>query len=388
MSLDRIARVFGALVTSPQNSMNKGGLKRHYPSSSESSPTRPGFVVGSESATAGQSLASVAISVPSSENTDCQPAFRPVRTAEVSESPLSIDPHSVVSIDAIVERFKNVMSDALDGKLDEIQKSVSAIADKLHHLGKEVCEVRTEMNVVRTAQDRMEVMVRRHDAILTATDDRIAHVERHVADMQKLYSSDLAAKVSELESSVSFFSDVHDKHGDAPSKPRPNVDFAAYVEEELDKERRLNNVIVRGVPDHWADGELRQKCGTLFSCPESDILDIERLSFSSRRTNHLSSDSASPRPPPLVRVRFCSLSAKIAVQQKKFSLKTDGRPVYINHDLTRKQRADRKANLPTYKSLRARHVKCSLPFGNILDDKGQPFTQQSINTLLSPATQQ
>lgn len=97
-----------------------------------------------------------------------------------------------------------------------------------------------------------------------------------------------------------------DASSTAQSTPRPKSapdarehNIAAYMEQELAKERRLNNVVIRRIPATWPHEELAAKCRSLFGCATSDVLEVGRLPAARRPGTHSSlavKGDANPAP--------------------------------------------------------------------------------------------
>ena len=147
------------------------------------------------------------------------------------------------------------------------------------------------------------------------------------------------------------------------------VNFAALVQEEVDRQQRCNNAIVRGIPE--ADNSLFDDCIRILKIDSYEVAHAERIGTERSR---------GPRP---VRIKFKSQASKSAVYRTRFNLKLqDGTPIYMANDLTRQQQTARKNNVTSYKELRRRGVKCSMPYDDILDETYKPYTPQQITHLL------
>ena len=229
-------------------------------------------------------------------------------------------------------------------------------------------------------------------------DERLANLVTQVADLTtevtalKARLGDLEREKTDLAATVRFLTDdasntaVQGGPVGAPltsdaANAGPVVQLEPYnlsdiIAEEVERSNRTTSVIVRGLPASWNE-TLSLHCSTLFKCSTSDLLEVERLR--PRATEH---ETPAPGPAP-VRVRFGNKRLKASAYKDRLGLKVNGHDVYVNTDLTRQQQTKRKAVLPKYKQLRAKKVKCSLPYDVILDDKGTPLSDNAIQGLLS-----
>eukprot|EP00117_Sycon_ciliatum_P000128 scpid104768/ scgid6318/ len=95
------------------------------------------------------------------------------------------------------------------------------------------------------------------------------------------------------------------------------------------------------------------------------------------------------RPSPSGKSRLVHVSTnkatKATIMDGRFGLKFDDTPVYVNHDLTPNQQKDRRQAIPIYKQLRAKGIKCYLPYAKIVVD-GTPISYDSAHKLLEGNT--
>ena len=168
-----------------------------------------------------------------------------------------------------------------------------------------------------------------------------------------------------------------------------NTQISAVVQEELEKAKRESSVVVRGLPVEWKgeERELQQKCCELFECSASDVASFEFMSTPKSQSGNTGASSASASSSP-VRIKFHSISTKIKIYRKRFNLKVNGKAIYVNHDLTKRQQAERRENLSTYKALRAKKVTCSMPYGTILDRDQNPLDKKQIKEILGEQSDQ
>ena len=76
-----------------------------------------------------------------------------------------------------------------------------------------------------------------------------------------------------------------------------------------------------------------------------------------------------------------SHEAKLSVYRKRLDLKLNDQDVYVNNDLTKQQQIARRQALPRYKELRQKEIRCSLPYGEILNPDGTPYSATEIDEL-------
>ena len=85
--------------------------------------------------------------------------------------------------------------------------------------------------------------------------------------------------------------------------------------------------------------------------------------------------------PRLIRVRTTA-PTKTMLMKHMCSLKIGDANIYVNHDLTAKQRAARRPVLPLYKDLRKTGIVCSLPRDTIMKD-WKPVSEAEAKRMLA-----
>ena len=171
---------------------------------------------------------------------------------------------------------------------------------------------------------------------------------------------------------------------------------AAAVAEELDRTSRQSNIILRGIPEEDQE-DLPALCTRILGLTSSEQISVNRVGGTRPRSNvskpdttpHTASGNV-PRPVPSaartsprpIRVRMLSQTVKSDVYRRCFNMKHGDAAVYISHDLTRSQQAQRSKAVPLYKRLRQKSVLCSLPYDTILNQEGEPITTDKITALL------
>ena len=381
---DGLARVFGALVSAPNSPAQMEVLesvKRPRCSSSDSSPIRPGLAVRSCLEQPDRPLESFSLGVAepdeAADDRSSQPAFRPVGQVSGEES------HSaqIVSLDALVSKFEESVSLLLSKKFAEVSSAIGAFSDQLEQLNLSVGQVRTEVECVRTAQKCLENVARRREKSIDVAEDRMASIELKVTDVERTAAREfesLRTAIEDLKQSTCTGGapTARTLHAPTPCTPGPaeavtvlppNIespvrmgDLTQVVQEELAKSERAANVVVRGFPlDRSKPGTERQQVSTLLSCSEGDITNVGELGSASPVPNSAPGAPATgTNKHPLLRVSFSSVSTKFDVYRRRFQMRHDGHPVFVNHDLTAQQRQRRQQQVPHFKSLRAKGIKC------------------------------
>jgi len=220
-------------------------------------------------------------------------------------------------------------------------------------------------------------------------DSRVAVFLAEFEDMKKDVSflksrvEQLEREKSELADTVQFLTSdppvtAHSAWSSSSSASPEPYKLTDIISEELDRTNRACNIVVRGIPDAW-DSDLNSKVCNLFESPTTDVVHMERLRPRKRKPDARSGNSESCP----VRVCLRSKRAKSQFYKKRFGLKVDDNPVYVNNDLTKEQWTKRKENLDKYKQLRTKGVTCSIPYGDILDDNGKVLTACDVQALLS-----
>ena len=150
--------------------------------------------------------------------------------------------------------------------------------------------------------------------------------------------------------------------------------LAEVIAEEVERVKRSENLILRGIPE--ADNEdsvaLSSRCEQLLQISADQILSAERIGSASKAVQ------GKARP---VRLRMKSHEAKLSVYRKRLDLKLNDQDVYVNNDLTKQQQIARRQALPRYKELRQKEIRCSLPYGEILNPDGTPYSATEIDEL-------
>ena len=192
--------------------------------------------------------------------------------------------------------------------------------------------------------------------------NRIEELEAKVADLQPAASNPATAAAS----------------NSASSKLNEWEAVKKITREEVELEIRRNNVVLSGI------SEMNDvSCESLVRNVLPDgvkLLDAQRLG--SLADNITTSSSRRPRR---ILVRLTG-SGKTTVLQQRMSLKYGSTctPVYVNHDLTRREQETRRKIVPVYKKLRSKGVRCSLPPDKILLN-GNEMSQQDICAALPEA---
>jgi len=101
------------------------------------------------------------------------------------------------------------------------------------------------------------------------------------------------------------------------AQPAPTAQsLASLVAEEVDRNSRVNNVVLRGIPEAETES-LTAICSDIF--PRGiDVVSAERLG---RERDSDSNEESTPRP---VRVRFPTLASKQTVYAKRLKMKLNG----------------------------------------------------------------
>ena len=127
-------------------------------------------------------------------------------------------------------------------------------------------------------------------------------------------------------------------------------------------------VIISGLPE--SDGE------NLTQLVSGLVPEVNPIAITVRRIG-----KPLENKPRLVHVRT-DPGTKARLLKHRFGLKHDTHSIYINHDLTRQQKDTRRLALPTFKQIRAKGIRCTLPLDIILVE-GKLVSQQDIQRLLS-----
>lgn len=240
-----------------------------------------------------------------------------------------MDDTGIVSLDVLVERFRNAMSELLSEKVAAIVAEIQEVKLACSDLDRRVEAVESENRTLkRTVED----------------------LRKHVLELEKEASS--------------------------KSSTSQEVDGGGFQEavrkvvlSEREIERRENNVILSGVPESVTD--IPQLL--VDAAPElrNEIRSHHRLG----RPSDPAAATSGARP-RLVKVEL-SPRGKARLWQERRNVKHADSPIYVNNDLSFQERARRKAVLPTYKALLAAGVRCSLPRDTILKD-GTPISEDAI----------
>lgn len=230
-------------------------------------------------------------------------------------------------------------------------------------------------------------------------DERLAAIVAQNADLQRDVS-ELTVRVQELETqNVALADTVRFLTEDAPGKPVPHrgashpvrygtvqstvqcapketVSLTEVIAEEVDRAQRANNAIVKGIPEAQdeSDDGLRGACMEVLGIPDQDFVSVARVGRLDRE------DRTGPRH---VKVIFKSAGAKERLYKRRFKIKHNDKPIIVNHDLTRTQQKQRRKAVPTYKALRTKGITCSIPYGVIINEDGDPMPDDVVKDLLS-----
>lgn len=223
-----------------------------------------------------------------------------------------------------------------------------------------VTEVRTEHGWLETKVEAVEAELKSHQGELRALQDDLLDLKKqqsaqHVAGPE---SDDLDLNVSARKQS--------DRPRGAAGVSR--ADVQNMILEERRQEMNRTNIILSGVPEAESE-DLATPLSVLFP-------DVKLATLSATRVGKKQPDSCR-----LIRIQTTASCKKLIMKRKKNGLKYGGQDVYINHDLTPKQREARRKVVPTFKQLRQRNVQCSLPVDRILID-GKPVSEAQIAELL------
>ena len=174
-------------------------------------------------------------------------------------------------------------------------------------------------------------------------------------------------------------------------------EFYSLSGELEEKARRMNNIIISGLqeesthedqpPSSHGAGEVTTPKGDrvppiLLRKLSINIDDIEECRRLGKPPTPKSTEAPS-KPRPLL-VRFRTLHQKRAVLNRKGTLRTtdEFKNVYVNDDLTKKERARRSSLVPIYKKLRKARVNCSLRRDKLMNE-GNPLSIKEAEVLLS-----
>ena len=141
------------------------------------------------------------------------------------------------------------------------------------------------------------------------------------------------------------------------------------VEELLNQKGRENNVLLHGVAE--CQGEDLPSLARTLVPSNTLIQEVLRIGRPREDTN------VRPRP-VLIKT---NKSGKASLLRNKMTLRHNGQPIYVSHDLTPSQQARRRQVLPTFKQLRGLGTACSLPYDKILV-QGKPLDDAELARLL------
>ena len=165
---------------------------------------------------------------------------------------------------------------------------------------------------------------------------------------------------------------VRDRARDAPTNVQSGGvtldDVHKIMTEERLKAAVRNNVLISPVQED--DGEdLRAIILDL-------VPDMAHHEFDAVRVGRASEGSR----PRLLLVRTTGQGKRLLMSMR--GLKYKNSRVYVNHDLTRAEREERKHNLPKFRSLRAASAACSFPRDKVIRD-GKVMSDAEIEAALS-----
>ena len=176
---------------------------------------------------------------------------------------------------------------------------------------------------------------------------------------------------------------------DSRSRPNKEEEWSEVVRnitrEEAQLESRRNNVVLSCV------GEPEEDCvdENIEQVVQDIIPQIQGEIVSAVRLGRKGSTRTTPKSKQPRRILLClTPRGKSLIWETRRTLSWGDHPVYVNHDLTPKEQAARRAVVPKFKALRDKNVRCSLPRSTILGEDGQPLTEKRIRELLDKAVDQ
>ena len=227
----------------------------------------------------------------------------------------SINVEGVVSLDLLISEFRKTMNEVLDDRMAAI-----------------IVEVEELKNTCKELKERIEVLEHRNRK-LTCTVESLGR------------------------------SDASRTHPSPVAGPQLDHTVREIVLEERRQHDLQDNVIISGLPE--SDGE------NLTQLVSGLVPEVNPTAITVRRIG-----KPLENKPRLVHVRT-DPGTKARLLKHRFGLKHGTHSIYINHDLTRQQQDTRRRALPTFKQLRAKGIRCTLPLDIILVE-GKPVSQQDI----------
>lgn len=213
---------------------------------------------------------------------------------------------------------------------------------------------------LRAIRDDMSSLQQRVTAAGSATALRTCTGTEVLSATSSGYAAAAAATVAPLDQAIQ-----------QPSRGITQAEVRDIIAEEKRREQIRTNVILSGLPESDEE-DLNQAVVTLFPEVESSSLRTSRIG-----------KSLNDRP-RLVCIRTDDATKKIIMQKKRKGLMYGKHKVYVNHDLTRKQRDTRKQCVTLFKRMKEKGIQCSLPVDRILVN-GKPVSDQEISKLLDGA---
>ena len=203
------------------------------------------------------------------------------------------------------------------------------------------------------------------DSAIVADDRRLQSAQLQLQDVSR--STGRAAHDSRLQcprNTSSLLPHTTTCTGASPT----TAEILSILGEERDKQERASNFVLHGLAE-GAGATDREEVLKLF--PHlAEATEIFRLG------REAPSPTSKPRP----------LLVKTTRPYKSEAFRAKNRlrekSLFLNHDLTRDQQRRRRDVVATYKELRRRSVRCSLPYDLILID-GRPITDEDVAKYLS-----
>lgn len=302
-----------------------------------------------------------------------------------------------------------VMESTLDEKFKSVESNISQCISKVQSLEKNVVALAKQLE---NSEDRFNIIaegISKLQASHTGLAEKV-HVnstnnERFEAALrsQHVQIEALSAELHCCTREIQFLKEsgtcttAADRVPQRDSSPEHVLDsrlnemeqhLSTLAREEGEKLGKINNVILNGVPED-KDEQLAVVVQNLVpGLEERDIISAARINPASKKSveKGTSSDTdkrtatTQTQKPRLIRAVLTTQGKQLLMQKKK-EANHRSTPVYVSHDLTRKEQQRRREVVPTFVALRKQSVACSLPHDVIIRN-GKPMTDAEIVAIL------
>jgi len=236
--------------------------------------------------------------------------------------------------------------------------------------------------ILRPLQSKVDEMYKRiasqeeQIAAITLDNKSLADKLMRIQNSADEEANSMRSAITALEKKVKKLEKKPDKTGDliqiqGNSTPGTTLTLD-MVQDTTERQLKRNNVVLRGLPSSATTSLPDTICSLVPNMEKSMV-------HSAYAIKPKVSDPTKPQS-VLVRAVMTETGKHVLMSQKK-NATYNGKPVYIQHDLTKMEQRSRKEVVPKFNDLRKKGHRCYLPRDRIMLD-GKVLSDEKITELL------